>query len=397
MLNRRNFLKASSLLALAPTVPLFIARTGRAAPADKDGRVLVVVQLDGGNDALNTLVPYKDTQYEKLRRKLRIPTKDVLKASDTVGLHPSLRPLDKLLQAGQLAVLPGVGYPNPNRSHFESMAIWQTARLDAKQNSGSGWVGRALDPSAAMSYTLGATAPVALRGRRSVAVSLNRVDDMLLADPAAATQAIGPAPGDDLLAFVRRQAVDANQAASRLAQLAASDGRYAADNLTSRLELVARLLKADVGARVYYTNQTGYDTHAHQQFTHAGLLSEFAEATARFFDDLAAAKLAERVTLVAFSEFGRTIKENNSGGTDHGTAGAMFVAGPGVKGGVASVMPSLTDLVDGEPKMTTDFRRVYAAVLEDWLGLSALEPLGGRFEHQPLFKTSLQRNAAQRK
>jgi uncharacterized protein (DUF1501 family) len=146
------------------------------------------------------------------------------------------------------------------------------------------------------------------------------------------------------------------------------------------------MLKSDLGARVYYTTQSGYDTHATQVFVHANLLSEFAGAVAAFFEDLRAARLAERVTLLAFSEFGRTIEENGSAGTDHGTAGAVFVAGPSVRGGLIGSMPSLTDLEDGEPKMTTDFRRIYGAVLDDWLGVPAKDVLVANFERLSLFK-----------
>jgi uncharacterized protein (DUF1501 family) len=390
MLTRREFLGSASLFALAPAVPLFITRTAQAATAGKDRRVLVVVQLDGGNDALNTVVPHADPNYEKLRPRLKIPKKDLVRLSDTLGLHRSLRSLESLLQAGQLAVLPGVGYPNPNRSHFESMAIWHTARFDAEERKGYGWLGRALDPAAGTSYAVGAAVPAALRGRRSAAVALSRVEDLLYADPAAARPSAGPDTEDGLLAFVRRQTLDAQAAAAKLARLAGGEdgGRYPGTGLAERLKLVARLLKTDVGARVYYTVQGGYDTHASQTFTHANLLSEFAEAVAAFFSDLKAAKLADRVTLLAFSEFGRTIKENGSVGTDHGTAGAVFLAGPGVRGGVVGTMPNLTELVGGEPKMTTDFRAVYAAVLEDWLGLGAREVVGGQFARPPLFQPS---------
>lgn len=146
------------------------------------------------------------------------------------------------------------------------------------------------------------------------------------------------------------------------------------------------MLKSDLGVRVFYTVQSGYDTHASQIYTHSNLLSEFAGAVAAFFDDLASAQLAERVALLAFSEFGRTIQENGSAGTDHGTAGAVFVAGPGVKGAIAGTMPSLTDLVQGEPKMATDFRAIYSTVLEEWLAVGAKEPVGGTFERLRLFR-----------
>src|SRR6516162_4634968 len=156
MLTRRVFLQSTSLFALAPTVPLFLARSVRGASA-KDGRVLVVVQFDGGNDSLNTIVPHADPEYAKHRPRLKIERGRVVKVSDALGLHPSLKPLDKLLQAGQLAVIPGVGYPNPNRSHFESMAIWQTARFDPEERKGYGWLGRALDPLAESAYVIGSS------------------------------------------------------------------------------------------------------------------------------------------------------------------------------------------------------------------------------------------------
>jgi uncharacterized protein (DUF1501 family) len=387
MLTRRSFLQSSSLLALAPTVPLFVAGTARATAADKDARVLVVVQLDGGNDALNTAVPHADPSYQKLRPKLKLDPKTLVKLTDDLGLHPALKPLDKLLQAGHLGVLPGIGYPNPNRSHFESMAIWHTARFDPEERKTHGWIGRALDPSAGTAYMVGGSVPVALRGRRSAAVALGRVEDVLLADPETARRSVGPESSDDLLAFVRRQAVDAQAAAERVSALTGGDGAsYPATGLAGRLKLVARLLKADLGARVFYTAQAGYDTHANQRFTHSGLLSEFAGAVAAFFDDLTTAGLAERVVLVAFSEFGRTIKENGSAGTDHGTAGVVFLAGPGVKAGVTGTMPSLTELEKGEPRMTTDFRGVYAAALTDWLGLPA-DGLGGTFERPAVLRS----------
>jgi uncharacterized protein (DUF1501 family) len=385
MLTRRGFVK-SSLLTLGSTVPLFVARTARAAATDKDRRVLVVIQLDGGNDALNTVVPHADPNYEKLRPKLKLDRKKLVPVSDGLGLHPSLKPLDKLLQAGHLAIVPGVGYPNPNRSHFESMAIWQTARLDPEDRKGYGWVGRALDPRGETGYVVGGSVPRAMRGRRSTAVALNRVEEVLLADAASAKPTVGSETQDDLLAFVRRQAIDAHAAADRFAQLAGGEdgGRYPETKLAGRLKLVARLLKADLGTRVFYTTQGGYDTHASQAFPHANLLSELAGAVAAFFEDLKAARLAERVTLLTFSEFGRTIKENGSGGTDHGTAGCVFLAGPGVKGGLGGTLSSLTDLEKGEPKMTTDFRRLYATVLDRWLGCPAELVLGGQFESLPL-------------
>jgi uncharacterized protein (DUF1501 family) len=400
MTTRRDVLRilgGSTLLSLAPTVPSFLARTARAAGPAKDGRVLVVVQLDGGNDGINTVIPFADEGYERHRKALRFAKKDVLKIDDRVGLHPAMRGAAKLLETGRLAIVPGVGYPNPNRSHFDSMAIWQSARLDAEDREGPGWLGRGLDEGPASAEGPGSSlfvgpgsVPVALRGRRSVASSLERFDDLTL-DPTArpAREVVSQASGEDLAAFVRRSTLDAYASADRLEALA--KGRdaapaYPTTGLATRLRTVARLLKGGHPARVYYTSQSGYDTHAAQSATHYSLLDELSDALLAFLDDLAAAKLADRVIVLGFSEFGRRVAENGSAGTDHGTAGPVFLAGPGVKAGLAGTYPSLTDLDSGDLKMTVDFRRVYATILDGWLGLPGRSALGGAFEPLSLLK-----------
>jgi uncharacterized protein (DUF1501 family) len=407
MLSRRDLFKktldGAALVALAPTIPTFLARTARAAEPRRDGRVLVVIQLDGGNDAINTLVPFRDEGYAKHRSALRLDQKSLIKVNGEVGLHPALRDMGKLLEGGQLALVPGVGYPNPNRSHFESMAIWQSARLDPEEHAGPGWIGRGLDAQveASKAQAGGASAlfigdgtpPAALRARRAATSSLDRLDDLVLPEGWSRSQGAGatgsPAGGDDLDAYVRRSTLDAYAASRRVAELTGrrpeGDARYPGTTLAGRLQTVARLLKADLGARVFYTVQGGYDTHAGQSNTHYSLLFELGGAIKAFVDDLAAAKLADRVVVLGFSEFGRRVAENSSAGTDHGTAGLVFLAGPGVKSGVHGKVPSLTDLVDGDPKFTTDFRRVYASVLDQWLELPSPPALGSAFQPIELF------------
>lgn len=396
---RRDFLKASTLLALAPTVPGFLARTARAVKLERDARVLVVVQLDGGNDGINTVVPFADEGYAKYRKNLRLPASRLVKIDDHVGLHPALADLSKLLEGGRLAVVQGVGYPNPNRSHFRSMAIWHAARLDAEEHSGLGWLGRALDASAgradqgAGALLVGSgSPPVALRGRRSVASALERFEDYTLdagADPRRALAKTEPA--DDLTAFVQHSMLDAYATADRVAAVArATDAgaRYPETELASRLRLVARLLKAGFGTRIFYTLQSGYDTHSAQAAIHGRLLDDLALALRAFLGDLTAAGLADRVLVLLFSEFGRTVKENGSAGTDHGTAGPVFLAGPRFQSSLVGATPSLLDLDPkaGDLKMGLDFRRVYATVLEEWLELPAQAALGGTFERLPLFR-----------
>jgi uncharacterized protein (DUF1501 family) len=224
--------------------------------------------------------------------------------------------------------------------------------------------------------------PLALRSRRSVAVSLDRPDNLILNKIATSKKAIGEETQDDLLSFVRRQSVDGCNAAEKMAKLSISDNALYPDNgLAERLRLAARLLKSDLGVRVFYTLQTGYDTHAVQSFTHSNLLREFAEAVNAFYADLHESKLAERVILMAFSEFGRTIKENGSSGTDHGTTGCVFLVGPGLKkNALIGAMPNLTDLEKGEPKMTVDFRSVYATILDGWLNCESEKVLNARYD-----------------
>jgi uncharacterized protein (DUF1501 family) len=392
MFTRRDFLRSSTLLALAPAVPGFLAHTARAARAERDGRVLVVIQLDGGNDGINTVVPYADEGYAKHRKALRLAKDRLVKVNDTVGLHPSLGVFGKMLEAGQLAIVQGVGYPNPNRSHFRSMAIWHTARLDAEEHTGLGWLGRGMDdvPRASSLLVGPGAPPVALRGRRSVASAIERLEDFTLAAGADPRKALTrDEPADDLAAFVRRSMLDAYGTADRLAQTTRTDdgAGYPQSQLGSRMRLIARLMKSGVAARVFYTIQGGYDTHSGQLFTHSNLLFEFAGAVRAFLDDLKRAKLDDRVTVLAFSEFGRRVQENGSAGTDHGTAGPVFLAGPHIKAGLVGKTPSLMDLEDGDLKMGLDFRRVYAAVLEDWLGLPAKSALAGGFDPLPLYRS----------
>ena len=400
MLSRRTFLRSSALLALAPSIPAFVAQSARAVRPERDGRVLVVIQLDGGNDGINTVVPFADEGYAKYRKTLRLPKDRLVKIDDRIGLHPSLGDAGRLLETGRLAVIQGVGYPNPSRSHFESMAIWHSARRGRKERAGTGWLGTALDgdrrpaDGAPASVLVGLDGPpLALRGRKSVSSALAHLDDLVLADRADPGRALAEVrPEGDLKAFVRRSLLDAYTTAGRLQEAARvedSGASYPETGLASRLRLVSRLIKAGFGTRVFYTLQPGYDTHYSQLSAHATLLRELGGAVRAFLDDLAAARLAERVVVLCFSEFGRTVKENGSLGTDHGTAGPVFLAGPGVKAGVVGETPRLLEPAPGygDLKVKLDFRRIYATILEDWLGLSARRALGGAFERLPLFQS----------
>ncbi len=404
MFSRREFLRASTLVALAPTVPGFLARTARAASPERDGRILVVIQLDGGNDGINTVVPFKDEGYARHRKALRLPADRLQKVTREVGLHPAMGGAARLLEDGRLAVVQGVGYPNPSRSHFQSMAVWHSANLSPlKEGAGRaeikasfGWIGRALDEgrkpadgSPGAVFVGSGSLPAALRSRRSVASAITRPEDSVLALNTGPRTEAPQAGGDDLAAFVRRSTLDAYATSERMAEVLRAKDRgvsYPATTLAGRLRVIARLIKGGGGTRVFYTSQSSYDTHYVQLLTHAELLGELSGALQAFLDDLKAAGLAERVAVLCFSEFGRRVAENGSQGTDHGTAGPVFLAGPGVRAGLVGEAPRLLDLEGGDLKMGIDFRRVYATVLEDWLRLPGRPSLGADFEKLHLFR-----------
>ena len=392
--NRRDFLKTSSLASLGVLAPATLVRAA-SIPAKRDGHsVLVVVQLSGGNDGINTVIPYRDPGYAKHRPELRLAEDRLLKLDDHFALHPALKPLMPLIEDHRLSIVQGVGYPNHDRSHFRSMAIWHHARRDPEDHDGVGWLGRALDraPSrsndAASLFVGGGVAPVAIRGSRAAASSIDRIEQFLLAKDADPRPLASPPADAGVTSFVHRSIIDACGTADRIAALTSADrdkALYPRIELARRLRLIAQLLKVDHGARVYYVRQAGYDTHAAQSGTHATLLSRLARSLAAFLTDLRTARLDDRVAVLVFSEFGRTVRENASRGTDHGTAGPVFVAGKNLRQPLVGTAPSLEDLEDGEPKVGIDFRRVYATLIRDVLG-TAPEAVVGQATPLSLFR-----------
>lgn len=393
MPTRRDFLKTSSMLAFAPSVPQFLVRSARAAAVEQDARVLVVIELSGGNDGINTVVPFRDEGYAKHRDNLRLPPQDLCRLTDEVALHPAMRTAAELFESQRLAIVQGVGYPNPSRSHQVSRATWHTARLNAADHKSYGWIGRALDEGtlardgSSASLLVGTEEiPGALRGRRSRCSSIHRLDELALRlhEPVSAAPTGGT--DDDLAAFISRTALDAYAASDTLAGLARSKtgSTYPETELARRLELIAQLIKAGFSSRVYYAMQPGYDTHSAQLPQHALLLREFSQSLSAFLDDIAAAGLADRVLVVAFSEFGRRVVENASQGTDHGTAGPVFLAGARVRAGLHGRAPNLLDLENGDLRTSVDFRQVYAGILRDWLDVAPEPVLGGSFEPVPV-------------
>jgi uncharacterized protein (DUF1501 family) len=405
---RRDFLRTSTLLGFGATVPAFLGRTARAArPADAPGAkdtALVVVQLTGGNDGLNTVIPFADDTYHKLRPTIGIPKGEVKKLTDAVGFHPAMGELAKLYEDAAVCVVQGVGYPNPSQSHFRSMDVWHAA--STAESLTEGWVGKALRAKPAAAFHLAGgneAAPLALAGAPVRVPSVASLDDFKL-KTAAASGADGAAqkgvitgaassaePTGSLLDFVARTQLNTYASSEKLAAVGKNyepKVPYPATGLGNKLKLAAQLIDAGIGARVFYVGLDGFDTHAGQggaAGAHAGLLGQVSDAVAAFYRDLAGRGHKDRVCVMTFSEFGRRARENGSKGTDHGSAAPMLLVGGAVKAGVVGAHPSLTELEDGNLAHAVDFRTVYAAVLDRWLGVAAKDVLGAGYKPAEAF------------
>ena len=400
-INRRTFtassLQAASVLAIGAAAPTgwmqSLAASLSSEPKSLD-RVLVVIQLTGGNDGLNTIVPYSNELYYKARPKLAVPKQDVLKFDSEVGLHPSLRGIASLIDDKKFCVLQGVGYPNPNRSHFESMDIWHSCQR-RESRSADGWLGRYFsqasqssigDATDSLGLHLGSEQlPMALVARGTQTPSFASVDQLRWKGKAdispssnetesmtAAKQ--GPRAESSLLDFVSASTTAAMQASERLEKALASpdsSGDFPNSQLGEKLKVVSRLLLAGLKTRVYYLTLDGFDTHANQLLAHAGLMKQWSDALRSFHSRLDRAGLGDRVMVMTFSEFGRRVVENASQGTDHGAAAPAFLSGPRLEKTLVGAQPSLSELDDGDLKFHTDFRSVYATLIEDWLGASS--------------------------
>jgi uncharacterized protein (DUF1501 family) len=438
---RREFLRSTVLGgAVTWTVPVFLSRTFSALHAEaankatqlvtgRDGPILVVLQMAGGNDGLNTVVPFTNDFYYRARPRLGLPAKSILKLNDTFGFHPGLTGLKSLYDQGLLSIAHGVGYPNPNRSHFRSTEIWQTAS-DAKKFEKYGWIGRYFDNACkgadpTVGVSIGRQMPQAFASSKPVGVSLDNPENYRFAsldtpengemgssemffrelnqpsmteDEANPGSTIGEVGGrvqaaGSPLDYLERTALDAQISSDKILAVSKqvqNKANYPASPLANSLKLVARLIGGGLPTRIFYVSQGGYDTHTNQTAAHERLLKDMGDSVKAFIDDMKAQGNFERVVLMTFSEFGRRVAENANNGTDHGAAAPLFVVGAKVNAGFVGRAPSLApaDLQNGDLKFTTDFRSIYAGVLEQWLQTDSLPVLGRKFEPAPLFATT---------
>ncbi|HSI87134.1 MAG TPA: DUF1501 domain-containing protein [Candidatus Methylacidiphilales bacterium] len=442
---RRAFLRSTLLGgALSWTVPNFIANTFstlHAQAADsatqvatgKDSQILVVMQLAGGNDGINTVIPYGSDDYYRARPKIGVAKDQIIKLNDMIGLNPALTAMKEMYDAGLVALVNGVGYPNPNRSHFRSTEIWHTGS-DADKTEKYGWIGRYFDnccsgSDPAVGINIGGQMPQAMTAKVPKGVSLDNpgayrfvaggededakmeektyrkmnrsgMGEMAMSDGEETSSggSIGTLNGrvthtGSPLDFIERTAMDAQVSSDKIRKLLQNqpktDPRYPGTNIANSLRLISRLIAGGMTTRIYYLSMGGFDTHANQKNSHERLLKEFSEGVKAFYDDLKEQGNADRVTMLTFSEFGRRVAENGSGGTDHGAAAPMFLFGSHVKSGLHGTYPSLAtkDLDKGDIKYTVDFRTVYASVLANTLKVPVKSVLGRDFDALPVIKT----------
>lgn len=400
---RREFLKTGGrglgLLAFSQWAPLFLTQSALAgAPkAEKDRSILVLVQLAGGNDGLNTCVPFEDQRYYDLRPTLGIPKKSTLPLNDEIGLHDSCRPIHNLLEEGKLSIIQNVGYPNPNRSHFRSTEIWETAS-DSDRYARTGWLGRYFDNScvgapekddprgvhmgnevpqsflADRPHVLHGIRPGSARGRRQHQETLDLLGSLLESSGAPA------GPNGSFLQHTMMNALATDQRVQALLGSRNSGVSYPAHPFGQSLSAIASLIAGGMETRVYFASLGGFDTHSNQAGNHANLLRILSEGLSAFQRDLERLKLDDQVVTMTFSEFGRRPNENDSAGTDHGTAAPLFVMGSSIKGGIFGTAPDLNFEPNGDVKYSIDFRQVYSTVLDRWLSCDSTKILGRRFE-----------------
>jgi len=416
---RRVFLqKGLTLLAVAPTIPTFLDQTVMALnnPLDskltqqdsgKDGKILVVIQLSGGNDGLSTVIPYGDDVYYQSRSAISHPADKILKIDSYLGLHPNLTSLKSMYDDGDLAIVQGVGYPNPNRSHFRSMDIWQSAQPEIQQPS-NGWIGRYFDNTCPgcdphVGVAIGDSLPLAMQGDKVLPLSFERPDSYrytgrdktdylklnqvdLQPPPASASKQI---TAGDQLDFLHRTAMDAQLSSEEILRLTRSHtppAPYPANEFGNGLKTIAAMIAGGLPTRVYYVALGGFDTHVQQLNRHDALMKQLSDGLGAFWQDLKQQKNNDRVLAMTFSEFGRRVQSNASNGTDHGAAAPMFVMGSSIRQGIVSRHPSMTDLDQGDLKYVVDFRSVYASVLQNWLNTPSKPILGDQYALLPLVK-----------
>jgi uncharacterized protein (DUF1501 family) len=395
MMKRREFFKQSAL-ATAGTmlIPGFL-KAHQKSVANANGKVLVVVQLSGGNDGLNTIIPYRNDIYYTARPSLAIERTKVLSINDEIGLNPALQSLRSLYDEGRVRILNNVGYPNPDRSHFRSMDIWQSAS-DSVEYLSTGWLGRYLDADCPgckgiphKMLEIDDTLSLAMKGKMASGLALldprkfyNQTKNGMIERLVKTMQ--DEQKDHDPVSYLYKTLADTKSSADYLYQkgkMQTSAVTFPNNELGKNLKTVAGLINSGIDSTVYYVSLSGFDTHVGQRGRQERLLTQYSESMGAFVDELKKTGQLDRTMVLTFSEFGRRVKQNGSNGTDHGTANNLFlIGGPARNSVVYNEAPALTDLDGGDVRYSIDFRDVYASLLRDWLGVDDKPILGRSFK-----------------
>jgi len=411
--SRRDFLLSGlglmGAVMYGPDLLGLLAQQAQAAPrVVGSSKILIIIQMSGGNDGLNTVIPFTDPAYLKIRPTIGIKPDVVLKLDDKVALNNNMTPFQDMFKAGKLAVIQGVGYPNPNRSHFRSTEIWQTA--EPKKVKDTGWIGRYLDLANSgkakvdnifPAINVDPILPKTLSAQKVVVPSISDVKNFTFkADPryeADRTAQLSTfntiyqkySLNRPYIEELRKVGLDTTEASDSIVKMVATykDGaKYPNNGFGKGLQFIAQLIIGGVNCSIYNISIGGFDTHTNERNAHEGLFRTLTQGVEALLKDLETHGMDKDVALMTFSEFGRRVAENGGRGTDHGAAAPMFVVGSGVKGGIIGDQPSLTDLDDGDLRYKTDFRSVYATILERWLNADSKAVLGDKYDMLDLFQ-----------
>ena len=367
-MNRRKFLSLTgTYTGGALLLPSFLHAFGTQSDLVVGEQCLIFIQLNGGNDGLNTFIPFENPLYYALRPKIAISKSDCISKNNGMAFHPALKGFAEMQQNGDLSIIQNVGYPNPVRSHFRSQEIWQTA-VDSNKYSNEGWIGKYLDaaikiPEPTAAINLDSIDNLALKGTEPNAITVKNPKNFKVRTDAVANDKLSDNPQLD---FVRKIANSVSEGASDIQKALANskaDVSYPKTGLATNLEWIARLIKGNLNSKIYYTSLGSFDTHDKQLLLHDRKLTELNDALLSFYNDLKQAKLLQNTTIIVFSEFGRRAKDNGNG-TDHGTAAPVFVIGGSNKAKIIGANPDLNNLENGDLKYETDFRSVYASLLQ---------------------------------
>jgi uncharacterized protein (DUF1501 family) len=394
LIKRRTFLQTGSLATASLLVPGFLKALERPRMVPPGNKVLVVLQLSGGNDGLNTVIPIRNDIYYRERSRLGIGKDQSIKLNDDAGIHPALSSFRDLFDQGQLGIMHSAGYPNPDRSHFRSMDIWQTAS-SSREYLNTGWIGRWLDAQClgcdrpTQALEIDDTLSLAMKGEKIKGISFRdpaRMYSMSRDKYIQELVAINPvSSGDNARNYLYKIMAETISGAEYIydqSRVHPSSASYPKSELGKNLQTIASLILSDINTKVYYVSIGSFDTHVNQQATQQRLFTELNDALKAFVADLTENNRFEDVLLMSFSEFGRRVSQNASGGTDHGTANNMFLISGGLKQkGLLNAMPDLSDLEDGDLKYQVDFRDVYATILYKWLNADDQAILGRRSAH----------------